>query len=202
VPQARPELRALRRPSLLVVLLLGALVNGGTFCALTYLAPLVTTVAGLDGAWVPGLLALFGIGSFLGVTVSGRLGDAHPVQFLVVGGTALLAGWVGFALTAGNAVAVVGFALVQGALAFAVGSTLIAQVLYAATEAPTLAGAFATAAFNVGAALGPWLGGVTLAAGLGPRSPLWVCAVLVAFALVLGLMAYTLGRLHETSTVG
>lgn len=198
VPPARSELRALRRPSLLVVLLLGALVNGGTFCALTYLAPLVTNVAGLDGTWVPILLALFGVGSFVGVAVGGRLGDVWPVRLLVVGGVALLAGWAGFALTAGNAVAVVGFALVQGALAFAVGSTLIAQVLYAATAAPRLAGAFATAAFNVGAALGPWLGGLALAAGLGPRSPLWVCAVLVALALTLGTTALTLRRAHPT----
>lgn len=45
---------------------------------------------------------------------------------------------------------------VQGALSFMVGSALIAQALNAAGRAPRLGGAFATAALNVGAALGPW----------------------------------------------
>ncbi|WP_307811644.1 hypothetical protein [Streptomyces sp. AV19] len=71
----------------------------------------------------------------------------------------------------------------QGTLAFAVGSTLIARALYAAAGAPTLAGAFATAALNTGAAAGPWLGGAALDAGLGGRSPLWAAALLVALAL-------------------
>ncbi|MFC5821858.1 Cmx/CmrA family chloramphenicol efflux MFS transporter [Nonomuraea harbinensis] len=180
---AGPELGALRDRRLLVTLLLGALVNGATFCAYTYLAPIVTDVAGMGTAWVPAVLALFGLGSFAGVTVAGRVADVRPARLLVLGGAALLAGWVVFALTAGSPVATVVLVLVQGTLAFAVGSTLISQVLYAAAGAPTLGGAFATAAFNVGAALGPWLGGLAIGAGYGFRSPLWVSALLVALAL-------------------
>jgi MFS transporter, DHA1 family, chloramphenicol resistance protein len=198
-PRGRHELNVLRRPRLLVVLLLGALVNGGTFCALTYLAPLVTDVAGLDVGWVPAVLALFGVGSFAGVTVAGRLADAHPVRLLAVGGVVLLAGWVGFALVAASPVAAFVFVLVQGALGFAVGATLIAQALGAATGAPTLSGAFATAALNVGAALGPWLGGLAIAAGPGPRASLWVSAGLVALALAVGAVAHAL-RPAVTST--
>ncbi|MFI9051151.1 Cmx/CmrA family chloramphenicol efflux MFS transporter [Streptomyces sp. NPDC053427] len=181
----RAELRSLRNPRLLVTLLLGALVNGATFCAYTYLAPLITNVTGLAAAWVPGVLALFGLGSFLGVTVGGRFADARPLPLLVTGGPALLIGWVAFALTASVPAATAALVLAQGTLAFAVGSTLISQVLYVAAEAPTLAGGFATAAFNVGGALGPWLGGLSLTAGLGYRAPLWVSALLVAAALTL-----------------
>ncbi|MGC5013156.1 Cmx/CmrA family chloramphenicol efflux MFS transporter [Streptosporangium sp. DT93] len=180
----RGELGSLRDRRLLVILLLGALVNGATFCTFTYLAPLVTTVTGIGSAWVPAVLALFGLGSFLGVTVGGRVADTRPVPFLVTGGVALLAGWAVFAVTAGNPVAAIVLVFVQGTLAFAVGSVLISQALYAATGAPTLAGGFATAAFNVGAAIGPWVGGLSIGAGLGYRSPLWVSASLVALALV------------------
>ncbi|MGW6773643.1 Cmx/CmrA family chloramphenicol efflux MFS transporter [Streptomyces sp. NPDC055037] len=180
---ARQELRALREPRLLVTLLLGALVNGATFCTFTYLAPLLTEVAGLGSGWVPALLALFGLGSFAGVTISGRLADVQPVPLLVAGGVALLVGWAVFALTAGNPVAAGAFVFVQGTLSFAVGATLISRVLYAAAGAPTLAGGLATAAFNVGGAVGPWAGGVAIGAGLGFRAPLWVSALLVALAL-------------------
>ncbi|MEV5892810.1 Cmx/CmrA family chloramphenicol efflux MFS transporter [Nonomuraea fuscirosea] len=180
---ARGEFRALRRPRLLVLLLLGALVNGATFCAFTYLAPLLTGVTGIGTAWMPGMLALFGLGSFAGVTLSGRFADRRPVPLLVCGGVALVAGWAVFALTAGTPVVAVALVFVQGLLSFAVGSTLISQVLYAATGAPTLAGGFATAALNVGATFGPWLGGLTLGSGYGFRSPLWVSAALVGLSL-------------------
>ncbi|MFE3599239.1 Cmx/CmrA family chloramphenicol efflux MFS transporter [Streptomyces sp. NPDC059142] len=178
------ELRSLREPRLLVTLVLGALVNGATFCTFTYLSPLVTSVTGLGAGWVPVVLALFGVGSFVGVTVGGRVADARPVPFLVAGGLALMAGWVVLAVTAGSPVALTVLVLVQGTLSFAVGSTLVARALYAATGAPTLAGGFATAALNVGAAAGPWCGGLVIAAGRGFRAPVWVSAALVALALV------------------
>ncbi|MFH8791612.1 Cmx/CmrA family chloramphenicol efflux MFS transporter [Streptomyces sp. NPDC017941] len=192
--RARTELRALRAPRLLVTLLLGALVNGATFCAFTYLEPLATRVTGIDDAWIPALLALFGLGSSVGVALGGRLADSRPVPLLAGGTVALLAGWVVFALTAGNPVAVVVCVFVQGALSFAVGSTLISQAMYAATQAPTLAGGFATAAFNLGAALGPWAGGRAIAGGLGHRSPLWVGALLVTLALATAGTAWVTGR--------
>lgn len=190
----RGELRSLRAPRLGVTLLLGALVNGATFCTFTYLSPVITDVTGLSAHWVPAVLALFGAGSFAGVTVAGRIADARPVAFLLAGGAALLSGWVIFALTAGNPVAALVLVLVQGALSFGVGSALITRALYAATGAPTLAGGFATAALNVGAATGPVGGGIALSAGLGHRSPLWVSALLVALALAVAAVALLRGR--------
>ncbi|MGW6496761.1 Cmx/CmrA family chloramphenicol efflux MFS transporter [Nonomuraea angiospora] len=192
-PRARGELRELRRPRLLVLLLLAGLVNGGTFCTFTYLAPLLTGDTGIGSSWMPLMLALFGLGSFAGVTVSGRVADKRPIRLLAICGPALAAGWAVFALAAGAPVPAVVLVFVQGTLSFAVGSTLISQVLYAATGAPTLAGGFATAALNVGATLGPWLGGLTIGAGLGLRSPLWVSALLVAAALVTAAVAHAVG---------
>lgn len=59
-------------------MLLGALVNVATFGAFTFLAPVVTGTAGLDKPWISVALALFGMGSFVGVTIAGRLSDRHP----------------------------------------------------------------------------------------------------------------------------
>ncbi|MGA5899540.1 Cmx/CmrA family chloramphenicol efflux MFS transporter [Streptomyces venetus] len=183
-PALRRELRSLRSPRLVVTLLLGALVNGATFCTFTYLAPLVTEVTGLGSGWVPGVLALFGAGSFVGVSTAGRFADRRPVAVLAGGGAAACVGWCLLALGAGHPVLALGLVFVQGALSFGVGSTLISQALYAAPGAPTLAGGFATAALNVGAALGPWAGGAAIGAGFGYRSPVWVSAGLVALAFV------------------
>ncbi|MEV6998334.1 Cmx/CmrA family chloramphenicol efflux MFS transporter [Streptomyces sp. NPDC093982] len=183
-PALRGELGALRSSRLRLTLLLGALVNGATFCTFTYLAPLVTTVTGLADGWVPAVLALFGAGSFVGVGVGGRYADCRPRAVLVGGGSVLCLGWGALALGAGTPALTLGLVFVQGALSFGVGSTLVSQALYAAPGAPTLSGGIATAAFNVGAALGPWLGGTAIEAGLGYRSPVWVSAGLVALSLM------------------
>lgn len=163
------QFRVLKQPRLLHTLLLAALVNGATFCAFTYLA----VVAGDAGiTWVPALLALFGLGSFVGVTLSSRLSRLWPL---------LPVGWALFALTAESPVAIGVLVPALAALSFGVGSSLIARTMTLAGDAPLLGGAFATAAFNVGAAAGPLLGGLVIAAGGGP---LWVSVGLAACAVV------------------
>ncbi|WP_367125340.1 Cmx/CmrA family chloramphenicol efflux MFS transporter [Streptomyces phytohabitans] len=177
------ELRVLRDGRLRMTLLVCALVQGATFCTFTYLAPLATEVGGIGEGWVPGVLALFGVGSFVGVTVGGRYADGHPTAYLTAAMLALTTGWAVLALTAGHPVAALVFVFVQGALAFGTGIALISRVMTRAAEAPTLAGGFATAAFNVGATVGPWAGGLALSSGLGFRSPVWVSALMMAVAL-------------------
>jgi DHA1 family chloramphenicol resistance protein-like MFS transporter len=132
-------------------------------------------------------LALFGIGSFVGVTVAGRLSDDRPAVVIGVGGPVLLLGWVAVATVAAQPGALLVLVFVQGALSFAVGSTLIARVLYEASDAPTMGGSYATAALNVGAAGGPVLAAGTLGTIAGDLGPVWVSGVLVAVALLVGL---------------
>ncbi|TCC27725.1 Cmx/CmrA family chloramphenicol efflux MFS transporter [Kribbella speibonae] len=172
-------------PRLAVLLLLGALVNGATFCSFTYLSPVLTEVTGLGVGWVPVMLALFGLGSFAGVTVAGRYADRRDDRLVLVAGGILLLGWCAFALTTAYVVPTVALVLGQGAFSFAVGSTLIAYALYAGTASPVLTGGLATAALNVGAAAGPLLGGLAIGSGTF-RGPLWVSAALVGTALVVG----------------
>lgn len=177
------ELAALRAPGLLVVLLLAALVNGGTFAAFTFLAPVVTETADLGEAWVSVALVLFGVGSFLGVTAAGRLADQHARSTLLVATPLVVFGWALLSLLATHPVALLGLLLAQGAVSFAVGSVLIARVLHAATEAPTMGGSYATAALNLGATMGPALGALAIAGG-DARGPIAVAVALNALAFV------------------
>jgi len=191
-PALRSELAQLAAPRVVATMTLAALVNAGTFATLTFLAPIVTDSAGLDAWWVPVALVLFGAGSFVGVAAAGRISDRRPRPVLVLGGTALLAGWIALAAFATHPVVVLALVFVQGVLAFGVGSTLIARVLYAASGAPTMGGSYATAALNVGAAVGPVLGALTLGTALGDRGPVWVAAAATALALAVALPALRL----------
>ncbi|MFD4272941.1 MFS transporter [Streptomyces cyaneofuscatus] len=182
--RVRDELRVLTGPRLRPTLLTMALVQGATFCAFSYLEPLLTRESGLSSAWVPAALALFGAGAFLGVTVAGRYADRRATALVAYGMVALALGWSALALTAGRPVAVLVLIPLLGLLAFGTGTALITRLLGQAAGAPTLAGASATAAFNLGAAVGPWAGGLALDAGLGHRAPVWVSAALMGLALV------------------
>jgi DHA1 family chloramphenicol resistance protein-like MFS transporter len=185
---------------LILVMLLGALVNAATFGSLTFLALVVTDSAGLGELWISVALVLFGAGSFVGVTVAGRLSDRRPGQVIAVGGPLLLIGWPALAMLANEPVALFILVFVQGALSFALGSTLITRVLYEAAGAPTMAGSYATAALNVGAAVGPVIAAATLSTEAGDLGPLWASGLLVAVALLIAfplLTAITAGRSTE-----
>ncbi|MEU6420077.1 Cmx/CmrA family chloramphenicol efflux MFS transporter [Streptomyces spiralis] len=186
-PALRAELAQLVRRRLILVMLLGALVNAAAFAGFTFLAPVVTDTAGLSELWISVALVLFGFGSFAGVTVAGRLSDQHPGSVIAVGGPLLLIGWLALAVLADRPVALLALVFVQGALSFALGSTLITRVLYEAAGAPTMAGSYATAALNVGAAVGPLIAATTLSTGVGNLGPLWSSGFLVAVALLIAL---------------
>jgi DHA1 family chloramphenicol resistance protein-like MFS transporter len=183
-PTLRAELARLAGPRLLQVMALGALVNAATFASFTFLAPVVTDDAGLDEWWISVVLVLFGAGSLTGVTVAGRLSDRRPGPVIAAGGPLLLAGWPALALLADAPPALFTLVFVQGALSFALGSTLITRVLYEAAGAPTMAGSYATAALNVGAAVGPLVAASTLDTPAGSLGPLWASGALVAAALL------------------
>ncbi|MBD0674339.1 Cmx/CmrA family chloramphenicol efflux MFS transporter [Streptomyces sp. CBMA156] len=183
-PALRAEVAELRRPGLLRAMVLAALVNAATFGGFTFLAPVVTGPAGLGELWVPVALVLFGAGSFAGVTVAGRLADRRPGLVLAVGGPLLLVGWPALAVLADAPGALLPLVFLLGAVSFAVGGTLITRVLYEATGAPTLAGAYATAALNLGATAGPLLAAATLGTAAGDLGPFYAGGLLVAAALL------------------
>ncbi|MBB4905035.1 DHA1 family chloramphenicol resistance protein-like MFS transporter [Actinophytocola algeriensis] len=174
----RREFRELRSRPLRRTLLLGALVNGATFATFAYLAVIATDVAGLPDGAVPGLLAAFGLGAFLGVTAR------MPDRWLTAGLFVLPAGWLVLVLLSTHPVPFFVATAVQGALSFGVGSVLITRVLRLAPGAPSLGGAFATVALNVGAVLGPAVAGAVTEATGDHRHAVWlsVAAALVATA--------------------
>ncbi|MET7816348.1 Cmx/CmrA family chloramphenicol efflux MFS transporter [Streptomyces sp. NPDC005395] len=183
-PALRAELTRLRSRRLALVMLLSALVNAATFASFTFLAPVVTGTAGLSDLWISVVLVLFGLGSFVGITVAGRVSDHRPDLVVLVGGPLLLLGWPALAVLAHRPAALLVLVFVQGALSFALGSTLITRVLYEAAGAPTMAGSYATAAFNTGAAVGPFVAAASLGTTFGDLGPLWVSGLLVAVALL------------------
>ena len=178
------ELGAFRSRQVWLSMTVTVLGFGGMFGAFTYIAYTLTEVSGFAASTVPWLLVLFGTGLLTGNVVGGRFADRFLDRSLLVILAALVLVLAAFALAAPNAIATAVLILLMGGFGFATVPGLQTRVMSYAAQAPSLASAGNIAAFNLGNALGAWLGGVTISAGLGYTSPIWAGAVLTVGALL------------------
>ncbi|MFE0178136.1 MFS transporter [Streptomyces sp. NPDC059002] len=195
----RHELAAFRNVQVLLAMAMTVLGFGGVFAAITYLAPMMTDVAGYAHSSVTWLLVLFGVGMVVGNLVGGKFADRALMPLLYISLGALAVVLALFTLTAHNKIAAAVTIMLIGALGFATVPPLQKRVLDQASGAPTLASAVNIGAFNLGNALAAWLGGIVIAAGLGYTAPNWVGAVLAASALVLAILSAALERRSATA---
>jgi MFS transporter, DHA1 family, inner membrane transport protein len=179
----RRELQAFRSGQVWLSIVVTILGFGGMFGAFTYIAYTLTEVSGFASTTVPWLLIIFGLGLFAGNTLGGRAADRNVDRTLLVVLAALSAILVVFALTAANQAATVASLVLMGGFGFATVPGLQMRVMKYASTAPTLASGANIGAFNVGNALGAWLGGVTITAGLGYTSPIWAGAGITLLGL-------------------
>ncbi|ANW16741.1 MFS transporter [Streptomyces clavuligerus] len=198
----RDEVAALRDVQVLLAMAMTVLGFGGVFAALTYVAPMMTEVAGYSDASVTWLLVLFGIGMVVGNLVGGRYADRAlmPLLYLSLGALSLVLAL--FTVTAHNRFAAAVTITLIGGLGFATVPPLQKRVLDRAAGAPTLASAVNIGAFNLGNALAAWLGGLVISAGWGYTAPNGVGALLAASALVLAVVSRLLERRDEHGARG
>jgi DHA1 family inner membrane transport protein len=167
------ELEALRSRQVWLTLAIGAVGFGGMFAVYTYVASTLMEVTGVSAATVPAVLAIFGLGLTAGTLVAAWAADRALMPAI---GAILLwsaASLALFPLAAGNiwTVSVVVFMIGCGG---GLGAALQTRLMDVAGEAQTLAAALNHSAFNTANALGPWLGGMAIAAGYGWTSTGWV----------------------------
>lgn len=180
------ELDALRRPQVWLTLGVGAIGFGGMFAVFSYIKPILTEEGGMAIGWVPLVLALFGVGMVGGNLLGARLADKSLVRTiagLMVWNALVL---LGFMVSAANPLLLTVNVVLLGTLV-AIAPALQIRLMDVAGEAQTLAAALNHSAFNLANALGAWIGGAAIAAGLGWTSPGWVGALLaLAGMLVFG----------------
>ncbi len=171
------ELGALRRKQVWLTLGIGAIGFGGMFSVFSYIKPTLTEVAGLPVGGVPFVLALFGAGMVAGNLVGARLADRalmRTIGALLLWSVLVLGGFV----FAAHHVATAALATFLLGTIVAIGPALQIRLMDVAGDAQTLAAALNHSAFNCANALGAWLGGVAISAGLGWTSTGWVGVLL------------------------
>jgi multidrug resistance protein len=192
------QLRVLGSGRLLLVFAMTALGYGGTFVAFTFLAPILQDITGFSEGSVSLILMLYGIAIAAGNIAGGRIANHNPVRALI--GLFLLQAivLVAFSFTAFSPVLTLVTLAALGFLSFANVPGLQLYVVQMAKEhrpgAVDVASALNIAAFNLGIALGAWLGGLVVESPMGLPATPWIGGILVAGALLLTVWSGALDR--------
>ncbi|WP_210604719.1 MFS transporter [Brevibacterium oceani] len=194
VPSARGEIKALGRVQIILTLVAGSVGFGGMFAVYTYITPTMTDVAGVPEVAIPWVLAVYGLGMTAGSLIAGPLVD-KSIERSATGGmilSALVLAAFG-AFTHIPAIAIIALFLI-GISGSMITTALQMRLFRESHDAPSLSAAMNHAAFNLANALGAWLGGIVITAGLGYRAPAWVGVGLCLAGLIVISVAIFLRR--------
>jgi DHA1 family arabinose polymer transporter-like MFS transporter len=181
----KSSLKAFTKPEPWLIILMASIGSGGLFAWISYIAPLMTQVAGFSNNALTIIMIVAGIGMATGNILGGRLADKFSplktIGFLLI---TMMASLVIVALTAQFKLPAVLMTFITGTIAFALVAPMQILIIKAAEGSEMLASASLQASLNMGNALGAYLGGMPLAAGFGYTSSEYVGAGLVLIGLV------------------
>jgi DHA1 family inner membrane transport protein len=193
-PKLRHELRAFRESQIWLSLAIAMVGGAGLFASFSYIAPMMTHLAGFPSGAITPLLVLFGLGMTGGNLVGARLADRALMRTIYVAMSAEAVVAAIFFFSARNEVTAAVTIFLFPFCALAILPALQSRIVTLAGGAPNLAAASIHAAFNIANSLGAWLGGITIAAGLGYGAANLVAAGLAALGLGIALISGGLER--------
>lgn len=191
----RAQFRAFRSWQVWLTLTATGLGYGGMFGAFSYIAYTFTEVGGFSSGDVAWLLMVYGVGLVVGNLIGGRAADRDRDHALVLALLGLTVTLAAFGLLATSPTASVLLVFLMGLFGFAAVPGMITRVTDVAHGAALAASANVSAS-NIGNALGAWLGGLAITAGLGYTAPLYVGAGITLIAVLVMAVAARQARRH------
>nr|WP_232918450.1 MFS transporter [Pseudomonas syringae] len=186
----RAELGALRGAGIWLSLTMTALFSASMFTLFTYIAPLLGEVTGVSPNGVTWTLLLIGLGLTAGNVIGGKMADRRLSStligvFISMAVISTVLSWTSTALIPTEITL-----FLWAVAAFAAVPALQINVVTFGKAAPNLVSTLNIGAFNVGNALGAWVGGSVIAHGLGLTSVPLAAAILAVLALLITLITF------------
>jgi DHA1 family arabinose polymer transporter-like MFS transporter len=168
----KSQLQFFKKLDAWLVIGISAIGFGGLFCWISYIAPLLTEVSGFSAGDVSYILIIAGLGMVLGNFIGGKLADKFSAEKTIM--YLLLAMAFDLLLVfffSSNQYISLALVFSTGCFAFAVVAPIQMLMIQTAVGSEMIASAAIQAAFNMGNALGAFLGGLPLIAGFSYASP-------------------------------
>ncbi|WP_327151026.1 MFS transporter [Nocardia sp. NBC_01329] len=187
-PSVSRELATMRNPMLWGIYAITILTTAAYMITFNYLAAMLADITTVPEVWIPAILALFGVGAFVGLSIGGRVSDQRPHLALLTGAAAIVVLSVVMVVAIGQVWAVVPTVFLIGIAAFVLNPAVYGRVFAIAADAPTLAGATTVSAFQLGISITPVLAAGSLTQGAALTSVCLIGAALAATAIPLILL--------------
>lgn len=146
--------------------------TGGLFAWISYISPMMIELAQIQQQKIPLIMTLVGLGMVLGNLIGGKIADTFsPTKAVIISFTAMAIcliivyatvhiQWIAYVMS-----------FITGLVAFTIGSPLQMMLIRNAKGSEMLAASAGQASFNIGNALGAFLGGLPIAYGFAINSP-------------------------------
>lgn len=192
----RHDLKIFKRPGLWLAMLITSIGTGGFFASFSYIAPLLTEMAHFQPGTIPLVMTLVGVGMTVGVHLGGKLADkVAPIKSVVILLAIMTMLLILNGLLAHSKPAILLLAFATGANALALGPSIQMLLMDHSRDAEMLGSSLGQSGFNIGNALGAFLGGIPLSLSYSYAAPQWVGAGLTLVGMTFALLM--LGK-HRT----
>ncbi len=171
----KTQLTFFKRWQAWVLIVMISIGTAGLFAWISYISPMMTNVAGIPKENIPIIMVIIGLGMFCGNLIGGKIADSlSPNKAAIISFFMMALCLIVVYFTAHIASIAYIMSFITGLIAFTIGSPIQMMLIQNAKGSETLAAAFGQASFNIGNALGAFLGGIPIALHYGYSSQLWV----------------------------
>ncbi len=182
---------ALRNKQLWAMIALTTIGTGGFFAWYSYIAPLITDVAGLEDHYVGYAMMLAGLGMVFGNFVGAKMAEVFsPLRAVIISLSVMSIVLVINMFIASNPYILMVFTFLIGAVAFTVSTPIQMAIINTAKGSEMLGSSMNQSAFNMGNASGAYLAGLPMVFGLEVIYSSLVGGILAASGVILAIAIY------------
>lgn len=193
------DAKVFKRPQLWAVILLTTIGTGGFFAWYSYIAPLITEVAGYPEAVVGYAMILAGLGMIVGNFVGAKMAEKFsPMNAVIIALTLMVIALLVNTMVASDKIAVLIMTFIIGIIGFSVSTPLQMAIINASKGSETLGSSMNQSAFNMGNASGAYFAGLPIAMGYGYTSAELVGAILAGSGTFVAISIVIFGNKFAT----
>ncbi len=180
------DIKVFKKPRLWGLILLTTIGTGGFFAWYSYIAPLITEVAGHEENIVGYAMILTGLGMVVGNFLGAKLTEKFaPMNAILIALTLMVSVLLANTVLAADKIAVLVMTFIIGAVGFSISTPLQMAIIKASKGSEMLGSAMNQSAFNMGNASGAFLAGLPIAMGYGYTSADFVGAALAGAGVII-----------------
>ncbi|MDT0642907.1 MFS transporter [Zunongwangia sp. F363] len=182
------DLKVLKKLELWMVILLTTIGTGGFFAWYSYIAPLITEVAGHPEDVVSYAMILAGVGMVVGNLIGAKLAEKFsPIYSVLISLVLMVIALIANTYLASDKMGVLVMTFIIATVAFSLSTPIQMAVINSAKGSEMLGSSLNQSAFNMGNASGAYLAGLPIAYGYGYTSADWVGAAMAGAGIFIAL---------------